>query len=169
MFGHHEALIHLQLYLKYRFNSLTGIIFVWTDWAISEIISHFRSFNSLTGIIFVWTYLDYIRLDSDDFLIVSIPLRELFLFGRGNKEPGCSLNLILIVSIPLRELFLFGRLMNRLQTLQHQPGFNSLTGIIFVWTAAPLKPCKSRTPEAICEHLRNCDCFLTVSGNFSAR
>ncbi len=47
--------------------------------------------------------------------------------------------------------------------------FNSLTGIIFVWTAAPLKPCKSRTPEAICEHLRNCDCFLTVSGNFSAR
>ncbi len=39
------------------------------------------------------------------------------------------------VSIPLRELFLFGRLMSGGLELPHHFRFNSLTGIIFVWTA----------------------------------
>ncbi len=31
--------------------------------------------------------------------------------------------------------------------------FNSLTGIIFIWTVVPLKPYRTRAWESICENL----------------
>ena len=87
-----------------RFNSLTGIIFVWTNLILETVFLLQFRFNSLTGIIFVWTGESLAGKKYKD-LMFQFPYGNYFCLDLGGSYMKTSK---LIVSIPLRELFLFG-------------------------------------------------------------
>ena len=107
-----------------------GFLCLDMHWQDPETGKLSKSFNSLTGIIFVWT-LRVVGLVGQFFQQFQFPYGNYFCLDLERVEIPCS---TYRVSIPLRELFLFGPFQKLPVKKLYSFGFNSLTGIIFVWT-----------------------------------